>query len=181
MKGSQYRRGEKPTRAGPSPVRKLLATLRRATGRGERTRFALRRGNSRWSARSEPLRSRPVAGSWRSRPNSAASAGTPGPWPGVFSARWTRISSSGAARVYRGRGARERPDVTTGTLKPSERAVLVEVTGWYKQCENRSRMRRWAGADDLSFGGLSISHLRHPQWVSSDSGGQGRLGGDRGE
>ena len=75
MMNSQYVRGERPTCAGPHPVQKFLAALRRATGRGARTRFALRRGNSKWSAKSEPLRCRKVAGSWRSRPKSAASVG----------------------------------------------------------------------------------------------------------
>ena len=52
--------------------------------------------------------------------------------------------------------------VTTGTLTPSEPSTLGEVTGRYKQCESRSRMRRWPGADDLVFRGLSIFHVRHP-------------------
>jgi hypothetical protein len=53
--------GERPTRTVPSTVRKPLAALRLATGRGERTRAALRGAVAKWSARGQSFRSRVVA------------------------------------------------------------------------------------------------------------------------
>ncbi len=59
--GMSHVRGEKPTRAGPLPVRKLLTALRLATGRGERTRAAPRGVVTKWSVNGKPVRSRMVA------------------------------------------------------------------------------------------------------------------------
>jgi hypothetical protein len=49
-------RGEKPTRAGLFPVRKTPSALRQVTGRGERTRIALRGVVSKWSEGDELVR-----------------------------------------------------------------------------------------------------------------------------
>ena len=125
-------RGERPTRAGPRPVRKLLAALRRATGRGARTRAALRGVVTMWSANSKRVRSRVVA----------CQTGTPVLRPRVVreprrlslpGCRW--IGPAGAGRAYRGRQARWQPAMTARTLTSSE--AQAEVTGRYKRCEIR--------------------------------------------
>src|SRR3989454_2898347 len=99
-------RGETPTRAGPSPVRKLLAALRRVTGRGARTRGAPRGAVTRGAVSGESLRSRV----------GAAQTGAPVPLPRgawrrvvLSSPGWRWISLGKAGRAYPGRGARWQP------------------------------------------------------------------------
>lgn len=149
-------RGETPTRAGPSPVRKLLTALRRVTGRGARTRVAPRGAVTRWSVSGELLRSRVVA-SLKGAPvplqrvawehGDAAVLSSPG---------WSWIGPANAGRAYRGREARWQPATTTGTLTPSAADSSAKVTSRYKQCE--IRLERGVETGDLSrlFGGLSI-------------------------
>jgi len=152
-------RGETPTRAGPSPVRKLLTALRRVTGRGARTRVAPRGAVTRWSVSGESLRSRVVA----------SQKGAPVPLQRVA---WKRvvfpspgcswIGLANAGRAYRGREARWQPAMTTGTLTPSEADFSAKVTSRYKQCE--IRLERGVETGDLSrlFGGLSIFPVKAP-------------------
>jgi len=155
--GMSHMRGERPTRAGPLPVRKPLTALRRATGRGARTRAALRGAVTRWSVSGEPVRSRLVASEigtltplqWvvRGRSN------FPSPSSGC---RW--IGPTDAGRAYRGREARWQPAMTTRTLTSSE--AQAKVTSRYKQCEIRLGCDGEAGGLSRPFGGLSISRLR---------------------
>jgi len=152
-------RGETPTRAGPSPVRKLLAALRRVTGRGARTRVAPRGAVTRWSVSGESLRSRVVA----------SQTGAPVPlqrvaWRCVVlpSPGCSWISLANAGRAYRGREARWQPATTTGILTPSAADFSAKVTSRYKQCE--IRLERGVETGDLSrlFGGLSIFPVKAP-------------------
>ena len=153
--GMSHIRGEKPTRAGPLPVRKLLTALRRVTGRGARTRVALRGAVTGWSVNGEPVRSRLVA----------SEIGTPAPLPRVVrercwlllpGCRW--IGPAGAGRAYRGRQARWQPAMTTRTLTSSE--AQAEVTSRYKRCEIRLLCGGEAGGLPRLFGGLSSSQSR---------------------
>jgi hypothetical protein len=148
-------RGERPTRAGPLPVRKLLTALRRVTGRGARTRVALRGAVTRWSANSELVRFRMVA----------SEIGTPVPLPRIVrERRWLSlpgcrwIGPAGAGRAYRGRQARRQPAMTTRTLTSS--AARAAVTGWYKRCEIRLLCGGETGGLSRLFGGLSSSQSR---------------------
>jgi len=95
-------RGEKPTRAAPSAVRRPTTAPRRATGRGERTRAALRGAVAKWSVADQSFRSREVAFQ-RSAPVQPLRIA----WPLRGSApecRWVGLASAG--RDYRGRRAR---------------------------------------------------------------------------
>lgn len=130
--GMSHVRGERPTRAGPLPVRKLLTALRLVTGRGARTRAAPRGVVTRWSVNGEPVRSRMVA----------SERGTliPLPWvvrrrfsPPSSGCRW--IDPADIGRAYRGREARWQPAMTTRTLTVSE--AQAEVRSRYKRCEIR--------------------------------------------
>lgn len=134
------RRGEKPTCAGPLPVRKSLPALRLATGRRGRTRAGPRGVVSKWSGRTSLLGS----GWWRTvrrtRPWHAGSA-----WSlvsasdlvvGVYADR-----SGGPGRDYRSRQARWQSIVTTGRPHAVDPA-LQEKTRPYKLCEIGPR-RRW--------------------------------------
>ena len=57
LKSESLIRGERPTRAVPSSVRKSLSALRLVTGRGEGTRFGSRGVNTKWSDRDKLFRS----------------------------------------------------------------------------------------------------------------------------
>jgi hypothetical protein len=173
-------RGETPTRAGPVPVRKLLAALRRVTGRGARTRVTPRGVVTTWSVSGEPARFRMVA----------SQIGAPVPFPRV-AREWERpllspsgcswIGPAGAVRAYRSRQARWQPAMTAGTLTPSQAGRSAQVTSRYKRCE--IRLERGGEAGDLSrpFGGLSISRLRPRPSVSAQGVAVACQAGDRGE
>lgn len=175
-------RGETPTRAGPSPVRKRLTALRRVTGRGARTRVAPRGVVTKWSVSCEPVRFRMVA----------SQIGAPVPFPrvawelGKFSllsppgCSW--IGPADAVRVDRGRQARWQPSMTAGTLTPSEAGRCpAEVTSRYKQCEVRLGCGGEAGGLSRLPGGLSISRLRPRLGVSANGVVEASAAGDRGE
>ena len=70
------RRGARPARAGPSPVRKLLPALRRATGRRGRTRAGPRGVVTKWSGRANSLGSARWRIVRRTRPWHAGSVGS---------------------------------------------------------------------------------------------------------
>jgi hypothetical protein len=153
--GMSHMRGERPTRAGPLPVRKPLTALRLATGRGARTRAALRGAVTRWSVGGEPVRSRMVA--------SKIGTLTPLPWvvrerPPLPSSGCRWIGPTGAGRAYRGREARWQPAMTTRTLTSSK--AQAKVTSRYKRCEIRPGRGGEAGGLSRLPGGLSISRLR---------------------
>lgn len=162
-------RGETPTRAGPSPVRKLLTALRRVTGRGARTRVAPRGAVTRWSVSGESLRSRVVA----------SQTGAPVPlqrvaWEHVVlpSPGWSRIGPANAGRAYRGREARWQPATTTGILTPSKAGRFAKVTSRYKQCEIRLECGGEAGGLSRLFGGLSIFPVKAPPKRLDPRGGR---------
>jgi hypothetical protein len=169
-------RGETPTRAGPSPVRKLPTALRRATGRGARTRVALRGAATEWSVGSELVRSRMVA----------SQIGAPVPLPRVARERgkcsllsppgcsW--ISLVDAVRDDRGRQARWQPAMTARTLTTPE-APHAEVTSRYKQCEIRLERVGEPGGLSRLFGGLSIFPVKAPLERRDPRSGQGVASG----
>lgn len=149
-------RGEKPTRASLYPVRKAPSALRRATGRGERTRATLRRVVTKWSEGAELVRL-PSGGVSvrRTRPIVAGSAAPQGVSAGMFTGM-----TGGPDRVYRNRPARQRSAMTTGTLTSSEPESAGKVTNRYKQCENWFECGGGAVDFTACFTGLSISRLR---------------------
>jgi hypothetical protein len=171
-------RGETPTRAGPSPVRKLLTALRRVTGRGARTRVAPRGAVTGWSVSGELLRSRVVA----------SQKGTPVPlqrvvWEPVVLSSLGRswIGPANAGRAYRGREARWQPAMTTGILTPSTADSSAGVTSRYKRCEIRLERGGETGGLSRLLGGLSISRLRPRPSVATQGVAAASQAGDRGE
>lgn len=134
------RRGARPTRAGPSPVRKLLPALRRATGRRGRTRAGPRGVVTKWSGRANSLGSARWRIVRRTRPWHAGSVGSfasaCGFVVGVYTDR-----PGGPVRDYRSRRDRWQSTGTTGkphVVDPASRAK----TRPYKLCEIGPR-RRW--------------------------------------
>ena len=134
------RRGARPTRAGPWPVRKLLPALRLATGRRGRTRAGPRGVVSKWSGRASSLGSARWRTVQRTRPWYAGSVGSlvraGGFVVGVYTDR-----PGGPVRDYRSRRARWQSTVTTGTPHVVEPALRGK-TRPYKLCEIGPR-RRW--------------------------------------
>lgn len=179
--GMSHVRGETPTRAGPVPVRKLLTALRRVTGRGARTRVALRGAVTRWSVSGESLRFRMVASQIGAPalPQRVAwklGVATEFPAPG-----WSWISPVNAGRAYRCREARWQPATTTGILTLSKADVFAKVTNRYKRCEIRLECSGETGGLSRLFGGLSISRLRPRPDVAAQGVAVTSQAGDRGE
>ena len=170
-------RGETPTRAGPSPVRKLLAALRRVTGRGARTRVASRGAVTRWSASGESLRSRMVASQIGAPVPLQRVGWESGERPLLSASGWSWIGPADAGRAYRGREARWQPAMTTGTLTPSEADVFAKVTSWYKRCEIRLEGGGEAGGPPRLFGGLSIFPVKAPPRRPDPRGGRDSASG----
>lgn len=174
-------RGETPTRAGPDPVRKLLTALRRVTGRGARTRAALRGAVTKWSVSGELLRFREVA----------SQRGAPVPLPRVARESGERlqpsspgcnwIGSANAGRAYRDREARWHSAMTMGSLTPSRAGRSARVTGRYKPCESRLGRGGETGGLSRLFEGLSISRLRPRPGVATQGVVSASQAGDRGE
>lgn len=170
-------RGETPTRAGPVPVRKLLTALRRVTGRGARTRVALRGAATKWSVSGELVRFRMVA----------SQRGAPVPLPRVARGQgerpllsppgWSWIGPADAVRDDRSRQARWQPATTAGTLTPSEADVLAEVTSRYKRCEIRLECGGEMGGLPRLFGGLSIFPVKAPPRRRDQRSGHGVASG----
>lgn len=169
-------RGETPTRAGPAPVRKLLTALRQVTGRGARTRAALRRAVTKWSVSGEPVRFRMVA----------SQIGAPVPFPRVARGPGERpllsppgcswIGPAGAVRVDRSRQARWQSAMTTGTLTSSA-ADVAKVTGRYKRCEIRFGCGGETGGPSRLFRGLSIFPVKAPPKRHDPRSGRGVASG----
>ena len=174
-------RGERPTRAGPVPVRKLLTALRRVTGRGARTRVALQGAVTKWSVSGELVRFRKVAsqrGAPVQLPRVARDLGDC-PLLSLSGRNW--IGPTVARRDDRSRQARWQSAMTTGTLTPSEAGCRpAEVTSRYKRCEIRLGGVETGGRSRL-FGGLSISRLRPGPDVAKHGVIAMSQAGDRGE
>jgi len=181
-KGMSHVRGETPTRAGPSPVRKRLTALRRVTGRGARTRVAPRGAVTKWSVSGEPVRFRMVASQIGAPVPFPRVAREPGRFPLLSPPGCSWIGLADAVRVDRGRQARRQPSMTAGTLTPSEAGRCpAEVTSRYKRCEIRLGSGGEAGGLSRLLGGLSISRLRPRTGVGTHGVVQASAAGDRGE
>lgn len=165
-------RGETPTRAGPSPVRKLLTALRRVTGRGARTRVAPRGAVTRWSVSGELLRSRVVASLKGAPVTLQRVAWEHGVAAVLPSPGWSWIGPANAGRAYRGREARWHPATTTGILTPSKAGRFAKVTSRYKRCEIRLECGGEAGGLPRLFGGLSIFPVKAPPKRLDPRGGR---------
>ena len=163
------RSGEKPTCAGPLPVRKSLPALRLATGRRGRTRAGPRGAVSEWSGRTSLLGS----GWWRSvrrtHPWYVGSVGSPsgGLVVGMYADR-----SGGPRRDYRSRQARWQSTVTTGILTSWSPSRVK--TRLYKLCEISPRRRLRDGFVRV-FGGISSSCRSPGPWPA----GVGTSGGSQ--
>ncbi len=155
-------RGEEPTRAGPTPVRKPPAALRRATGRGARTRVAPRGVATKWSAGGEFLRSRMVAFQCGAPVRHTRVAWGEGSHPDAPLAGCRRIGLPTPGRVYRGRGTRQRSTMTEGSLTPSNPGQPGAETARYKRCEIRVGGGGTGGLS-CAFGELSSPQLRTDQ------------------
>jgi len=118
-------RGEKPTRAVPSAVRKAPTALRRVTGRGERTRAALRGAVTKWSVGDRFFRSRQVAFQKGALVPSVRVA-----WPQQGSSpecRWVGLAVAG--RGYRGRRTRTASVTDRGNSHIAEAGMVPAENG----------------------------------------------------
>lgn len=148
-------RGEKPTRAGPTPRAEAAGGPAADNRPWGRTRAALQGAVTEWSARGEPLRPRVVA--WQ--------RGAPVPTVRVACAGdvepvrpWDEGGQAhGSLHVFNvGRGARRCRTMTTGSLTSSSPRNLDGVTARYKRRRNPIR-RRWRGWPDLR-----LRRTQHP-------------------
>lgn len=175
-------RGETPTRAGPSPVRKRLTALRRVTGRGARTRVAPRGAVTTWSVSGEPVRFRVVASQIGAPVLLPRVAWEPGKLSLLSPPGCSWIGPAGAVRAYRGRQDRRQPSMTAGILTPSQAGRCpAEVTSRYKRCEIRLGCGGEAGGLSRLLGGLSISRLRPRTGLAANGVVAVAPTGDRGE
>lgn len=159
-------RGERPTRAGPSPRAEAPDSSAAGNGPWGGTRPASRGAGTKWSVRDELVRSRMVA--WQiGAPALAERVARVGSGPSDTLVGCRRIGPRGAARDYRGRRARRYPTMTTGTLTPSP--PMGGVTVRYKHERNPGRMRRWRGWPDLR-----LWRTQHPPHKARPMAGRAR-------
>jgi len=134
-------RGEKPTRAGPTPRAQAPDGSAAGNGPWSRTSIAPQGGVMKWSVRSEPLRPRVVA--WQrgalvptERVARAGDACPVRPWDEGGQAH-------GSLHVISvGRGARRCLPTTTGSLTSSASRGSGAETARYKR--QRNPVRRWS-------------------------------------
>lgn len=162
--GLPHVRGEKPTRAGPNPRAEAAGGPAAGNRPWGRTRAALQRAVTKWSAGGEPLRPRVVA--WqRGAPVLTLRVACAGdvvpvrPWDEGGQAH-------GSLHVFSvGRGARRCRLMTTGSLTSFPPGGFGGITARYKRQRNpvRRRWRRWPD--------LRLRRTQHPP-VKARSGAE---------